>query len=104
MITRQASCSCGQLLVTCEGEPRRVSLCHCLECQRRTGSAFGIAAFFTREALAITGDANSFKRDSRERPRRYIPFLPHMRIHTRHRLRLHDADDAALDRLRRCLR
>src|SRR5262249_52968537 len=22
------------------GEPRRISMCHCLECQRRTGSAF----------------------------------------------------------------
>ncbi len=64
MITRQASCSCGQLHVTCEGEPRSVSLCHCLECQRRTGSAFGIAAFFAREALTVTGDASPFTRGS----------------------------------------
>jgi hypothetical protein len=27
---RTASCSCGQLKVTCEGEPIRISMCHCL--------------------------------------------------------------------------
>ncbi|HEX9905358.1 MAG TPA: aldehyde-activating protein, partial [Propylenella sp.] len=36
MSTRRASCSCGQLSVTCEGEPVRISMCHCLACQRRT--------------------------------------------------------------------
>lgn len=36
MTTRQASCSCGQLRLTCAGEPVRISVCHCLECQRRT--------------------------------------------------------------------
>lgn len=46
MITREASCSCGQLQIRCEGEPLRVSMCHCLACQRRTGSAFGIQAWY----------------------------------------------------------
>ena len=35
-----AAGACGQLRVTCEGEPVRISVCHCLECQR-TDSAFG---------------------------------------------------------------
>lgn len=52
---RVAQCSCGQLRVTCRGEPRLVSLCHCLDCQRRTGSAFGIAAFWPREDIASEG-------------------------------------------------
>ena len=64
MITRQASCSCGQLNLTCEGEPRHVSLCHCRECQRRTGSAFGIAAFFVRGAVTAAGEARPFTRRS----------------------------------------
>ncbi|MFN2470768.1 MAG: aldehyde-activating protein, partial [Gaiellaceae bacterium] len=38
MSNRHAACSCGQLRLTVEGEPVRVSICHCLACQRRTGS------------------------------------------------------------------
>ena len=38
MTTRRAACSCGQLHLTIEGEPSRISMCHCLECQRRTGA------------------------------------------------------------------
>ena len=40
MTTRRAQCSCGQLAAICAGEPVRVSVCHCLECKRRSGSAF----------------------------------------------------------------
>jgi hypothetical protein len=43
--TRHAACSCEQLRLTVEGEPVRVSIiCHCLACQRRTGSVFGVQA------------------------------------------------------------
>ena len=38
MTTRHAACSCGQLHLTIEGESARISLCHCLACQRRTGA------------------------------------------------------------------
>lgn len=46
MTTRRASCSCGQLHLTVEGEPIRISICHCLACQRRTGSVFGAQVRF----------------------------------------------------------
>jgi len=55
MTTRRASCSCGQLHVICEGEPIRVSICHCLACQKRTGSVFGTQARFARERVTIEG-------------------------------------------------
>lgn len=55
MKTREARCSCGGLRVTCRGEPASVALCHCRECQRRTGSAYGVAAFFPREAVVVSG-------------------------------------------------
>jgi len=35
----------------CQGEPVRVSMCHCLECQRRTGSAFGVQAWYSRDQV-----------------------------------------------------
>ena len=40
MTTHHAECSCGQLQVDADGDPVRISMCHCLACQRRTGSAF----------------------------------------------------------------
>jgi hypothetical protein len=63
MTTRKASCCCGQLSVTCEGEPVRISMCHCLECQRRTGSVFGTQARFPREQITdIRGRATQYAR------------------------------------------
>jgi hypothetical protein len=46
MSSRTASCSCGQLRIEVEGEPRGVGVCHCLACQRRTGSVFAALASF----------------------------------------------------------
>jgi hypothetical protein len=62
MTRRVASCSCGQLRLTCEGEPVRVSICHCLECQKRTGSVFAAQARFAREAVTIEGRATRWTR------------------------------------------
>jgi len=62
MSRRAASCDCGQLSLICEGEPVRVSVCHCLACRRRTGSAFGWQARFPREAVTITGESREYVR------------------------------------------
>ena len=62
MTTRNAVCSCGQLRLTCAGEPVRISICHCLDCQKRTGSVFGTQARFHRENVAIDGNSTAFSR------------------------------------------
>lgn len=64
MVTRTAKCACGRLSAGCEGEPELVSLCHCLECQRRTGAPYGIAAFFDRSAVSPSGCSTVFERSS----------------------------------------
>lgn len=76
MTTRQASCSCGQLRATCEGEPVRLSMCHCLECQRRTGSPFGVQARFRCEQVAVEGTATEFSRVGDEGNRVTFRFCP----------------------------
>ncbi len=40
----------------------RVSVCHCLACQRRTGSAFGVQARFAASDVAIEGASQAFVR------------------------------------------
>lgn len=62
MSSRRAQCSCGLLNVTCEGEPARVSICHCLACQRRTGSPFAEQARWPKERVRIEGDSKSYVR------------------------------------------
>ena len=62
MARREASCSCGQLRLTCEGEPVRISICHCLECQKRTGSVFATQARFPRDGVTIEGRTTQWTR------------------------------------------
>jgi hypothetical protein len=61
MTTRTASCNCGQLSITVEGEPRGVGVCHCLACQSRTGSAFAYLASF-RGPYEVRGKATEYVR------------------------------------------
>jgi hypothetical protein len=63
---RHAACSCKQLRLTVEGEPIRVSICHCLACQRRTGSVFGVQARFDAEQVTTEGVSRQYIRVSDE--------------------------------------
>ena len=39
---REGGCACGALRYRMTAEPMFVHCCHCLNCQRQTGSAFAI--------------------------------------------------------------
>ena len=62
MTDRQATCSCGNLVVRTRGEPVRVSICHCLACQKRTGSVFAAQARFALDAVTIEGQSREYVR------------------------------------------
>lgn len=62
MKSRLASCSCGQLKVRADGEPSRVSVCHCLDCQRRSGSVFAAQARFRAGQVQVEGLAKKYVR------------------------------------------
>lgn len=76
MTTRRAACSCGQLQVTVEGEPSRISMCHCTECQRRTGSLFGNRALFRAEQVKLAGDSTTWTRTAESGNRVTFHFCP----------------------------
>lgn len=61
-MARLAQCRCGGLTAECEGDPVRISVCHCLACQRRTGSAFGVQARFPAEQVRLTGPSRTYVR------------------------------------------
>jgi hypothetical protein len=74
--TREAACSCGQLRLTAEGDPVRISMCHCLACQRRTGSAFGIQARFPADRVNVSGRHAEYVRPSHWDEERRFQFCP----------------------------
>lgn len=59
------------------GDPDAVVVCHCLDCQRRTGSAFGAAAFFAAEAVQIAGASSAYRRVSDAGRKLAFRFCPH---------------------------
>ncbi|MBN8806737.1 MAG: GFA family protein [Sphingomonas sp.] len=65
-VTRTATCFCGQLSLTCVGDPVRISVCHCRDCKRRSGSAFAAQARFPAEQVTVTGRSKTWSRVSDE--------------------------------------
>lgn len=59
---RVASCSCGALSITAQGEPVKIAVCHCLSCQRRTGSSFGVAVFYPIDRVEHSGRSSLYER------------------------------------------
>ncbi len=57
-----ARCSCGGLTATVEHYSPVVALCHCADCQRRTGSPFGVGGYFPAAAVVIDGAHREWSR------------------------------------------
>ena len=77
-VVRHAACHCGQLRLEVTGEPMAVSICNCLACQRRTGSAFGMQAGFRPNQVQISGSYKDYSRisDQADRKEHVFHFCP----------------------------
>ena len=53
----EGGCLCKAIRYHAKGNPLRVSACYCTFCQRRTGGAFSIHAFFEEQSVELTGGA-----------------------------------------------
>lgn len=71
-----AACSCGQLTAACRGDPVRVSACHCLNCQRRTGGPFAVQARFPVGRVTISGERASWVRQNESGSSATFSFCP----------------------------
>jgi hypothetical protein len=73
----KARCQCGDLTAEIsEDAYRLVVACHCLDCQRRSGSPFGLIAYFPGSSVAIDGPASEFERPTDEGNRLTNGFCP----------------------------
>jgi hypothetical protein len=71
-----ASCVCGSIKAQVCGEAIRVSMCHCFDCQKRTGSVFGVQARFLPSQVTFEGEAKSFTRTGDSGGKIHYRFCP----------------------------
>jgi hypothetical protein len=49
------ACHCGQITVSGEADPDKVTICHCTDCQTGTGSAFRVSIPIPGTAFQMSG-------------------------------------------------
>jgi hypothetical protein len=75
-MVRTASCRCGQLTATVTGEPVRMSVCHCLNCKKRSGAAFAAQARWPADHVTVEGQSKTFENIADSGNRRTFHFCP----------------------------
>ena len=73
----KATCQCGELTAEVPGPGNQIVACHCLACQRRTGSPFGVIAYFTADDVTLSGEASEFTRIADSGNAFTTAFCPH---------------------------
>jgi hypothetical protein len=76
-MTRTATCQCGQLSITVEGEPASVTACNCTRCQRRSGSAFSLSSRWSAgQVTDRSGDSLTYTRKGASGGNVHLVFCP----------------------------
>ena len=52
------SCLCGAVTLTVSAKPNMMLQCHCLDCQKATGSGHASYAMFAEDDVAVEGEAS----------------------------------------------
>jgi hypothetical protein len=55
----KGSCMCGNVEYSSAAEPIAQAVCHCLDCQKQTGSAFSIVIGLLEADLTISGPSHT---------------------------------------------
>ena len=51
----KGSCMCGQISYDSNAEPVMTAVCHCLDCQKQTGTSFSIVVGVPENELQVSG-------------------------------------------------
>lgn len=60
----RGSCQCGQVQLTLSGDALFTYACHCMDCQKRTGSAFSMGLVIPADFVALEGECTAWTRTS----------------------------------------
>jgi hypothetical protein len=59
----RASCQCGNLTAAIDDRADAMTvMCHCIDCQKRSGSPFGVMAYYSDDSVTIGGEAREYSR------------------------------------------
>ena len=61
-MARTAKCQCGNFQVVVSGEPTAVNICHCQDCQRRSGVLWTSNAYFRKSCVRLAGPHKIYTR------------------------------------------
>jgi hypothetical protein len=64
MDERTGGCQCGRVRYRVVGEPKLLAVCHCRECQRHSGGAFGMSMLVMASNVTVEGELKLFERTS----------------------------------------
>ena len=56
MTQANGGCTCGAIQISTTATPKRVGICHCLNCRKHHGAVLYAAAIFDQSDVTITGD------------------------------------------------
>ena len=72
-MVRKAVCCCGQCAIEVTGEPYVNGVCHCDDCKRRTGAAFGWNVYFANADVSATvGEVRHYRLEGRNPQTRFF--------------------------------
>ena len=79
-------CQCGFVRYTLDGKLIRLNICHCKDCQKQSGSAFGMSLVIDPDAFSLTaGNLKTFELQSDSDRIKTCAFCPNcgVRIYNR---------------------
>ncbi len=63
--SREGGCQCGAIRYAIDGVPLTLAVCHCRDCQRQSGSAFGMSLVVRRDDFhLLAGEPRVFTRSA----------------------------------------
>lgn len=69
-------CQCGAVAFRCTAPVEAVYVCHCRECRRQSGSAFGISVMVPADAVTHRGEVRTWTRQADSGARVDCAFCP----------------------------
>jgi hypothetical protein len=76
VVVRIAKCQCGGFRATVTGEPEMINMCHCTDCQRRSGVPMTVNAYFKDENVKLEGDYKVYAREAPQGRKLHNHFCP----------------------------
>ena len=62
--TITGGCLCGAVRFSARGRPKRVGLCHCMDCRKHHGALFHASAIYPETCVTVTGTVHAYQERS----------------------------------------